>query len=282
MIDLHTHTFFSDGSLSVEELLRDARTHNIDILSITDHDTTDSIRHTSKIEIPKGMIIIPGIELSTDTYYLNKKTKIHLLGYGYDYDHPNLNKMIDDKYLLRKEDNKEYIEELISKFSFLSSEMFEDFQFGEYGWIRKLILKHLSKYISEEDKIILKEYLRNNMPNYRRYNFDIIESINMIHEAGGYTVFAHPYQTELEEKELNNLVKYLKENRLDGIETYHAESSIRDREISHRLSLEYDLYETGGSDFHHYVDQTMVGYGVDERVQDSELVKKLIKEGKIL
>ena len=50
------------------------------------------------------MIIIPGIELSTDTYYLNKKTKIHLLGYGYDYEHPNLNKMIDDKYLLRKED----------------------------------------------------------------------------------------------------------------------------------------------------------------------------------
>lgn len=282
MVDLHTHTIFSDGCLSIEQLLHDALECDIDIISITDHDTIDGTKHIVNNNLSTNITIIPGVELSTDTYYLDKRTKIHLLGYGYDYKNVLLNDSIKNKYIIRGEDNKEYIETLISKFSFLNPELFKDFEYGRFGYIRKNILKHIADKLSASDLNKLNEYLNQKKPNYRKYNFDIVEGIEIIHNAGGYAVFAHPHETELSREKLDALTKYLKENNLDGIETYHVDSIGEHRIIAHDLALKYDLYETGGSDFHCYEDQIKVGYGVPKEVNNAELVKKLIKERKTI
>ena len=282
MTDLHTHTTYSDGSLTVEELLKDAVENNIDIMSITDHDTTAVTRYTSNIITPEGITIIPGIEFSAESYYLNKKTRIHMLGYGYNHMDAYINRGIDNKYDTRGVTHKEYISDLIKKFPFLSTEMFEDFEYGRFGWIRKLILDHISDQLKEEDLKVLTQYLLENPAVYKNYSFDAIETIDMIHKAGGYAVFAHPYQTKLNHEELDLLTRYLKENNLDGIETYHAAASLEDREYAHLLSQKYELYETGGSDFHCYKDEIMIGHGVPQEVNNLQLVKKIIREGKTL
>ena len=86
MIDIHTHTKYSDGSSTVKELLEEAQIKELTLLSITDHNTIDAYRELSDPEtrnLFKGKII-PGIEITT-TY---NKEIIEILGYGFD-----LNKM---------------------------------------------------------------------------------------------------------------------------------------------------------------------------------------------
>lgn len=282
MIDLHVHSVYSDGFLTVEELIDNARINKVNIMSITDHDTILGIKEYAK-NINDKIIIIPGVEISTETYYLGKKTKIHLLGYGYDLYDESFNKMLTDLYKRHYNDNKEYIEKLIIKFKFLSSAFFDNFNYGRSGWLYKNILNYIYKYLTKEQFEELKEYLINNKPNYNKYNESVEDSIKLINECGGYSVLAHPQKCNLSEKELNILVKYLKENGLDGLETYHIESNDIDRKIIHDLAVKYGLYETGGSDFHSFIYGNGVG---DTNIRfpenyDPKLVKRLIKENKV-
>lgn len=283
MIDLHTHSTYSDGSLSINELVSNAVENKVDVMAITDHDTTLGVEEYSK-NIRDDIIVIPGVEFSTETYYLGKKTKIHMLGYGYKVYDKLINKILNDLYQRHYNDNKGYIEGLITKFSYLSSEFFIDFNYGKSGWLYKHILNCVNEYLSKEELEELREYLVNNKPNYNKYNEDVCDVIKLMKSVGGYTVFAHPQKCNLSEEELRTLVKYLIDNGLDGLETYHIDSTSSDRKIVHEIALEYGLYETGGSDFHSFVYGNSVGNPNIKFPEnyDSLLVKRLIKENKVL
>ena len=283
MIDLHTHTNHSDGMLTVNELIDNAVENKVKILSITDHDTISGVIEYSK-NINDSIIVIPGIEFSTDTYYLGRKTKIHMLGYGYNLNDERINNMLLLMHKRHYDDNKEYIEELIPKFSYLSSEFFANFNFIKGGWLYKHILKCVEEYLSTEQLNELREYMINNKPNYNRYNEAVEDVIKLMNSCNGYTVFAHPQKCDVTKDELASLVRYLANLGLSGLETYHIDSNPNDRKFIHGLALKYSLYETGGSDFHSF----QYGKGVgDKKINfpedyDPQLVKRMIKEKKIL
>lgn len=283
MIDLHIHSTYSDGTLTIEELISNGINNDVKIMSITDHDTVLGIQEYSK-NINDKIIIVPGVEISTETYYLGKKSKIHLLGYGYELYNELFNKMLCDLCKRHHDDNKEYIENLIPKFRYLSSEYFLGFNYGKSGWLYKSILNYVGKNLTKEQFEELREYLVNNKPIYNKYNECVEDVIKLIKDCGGYAVFAHPQKCNLTEEELNSLVKYLNDIGLDGLETYHIEALENDRNLIHNIALEYDLYETGGSDFHSFLYGTGVG---DLNINfpknyDPLLVKRLIKENKVL
>lgn len=285
MIDLHIHSIFSDGALSIEEIAEICRKKNIKTIAITDHDNFDSVKYIKSIELPSGKIFIPGVEMSTESYMLGKKTKIHLLGHGFDETNPKLIKTFADLHSRRSSDNQAYIEDLIKKYHFLSKEHFHDFDYGKYGWIKKLILIQLKNQITEEQQRILIQHLDSQKPTYHGYNQQAEEAIKVIKEAGGYVTFAHPPVSKLTEEELDRMVRHLKECGLDGIETYHSLSSPEQMAQCHKLALKYNLYETVGSDYH--LDDEFhieIGTGIDGNIIHTELplVKKLIKEGKVI
>ncbi len=91
-IDLHIHTSTgSDGNLSVEEVLREARKRNLDLISITDHDSIDAQAKAITLAKEHGIAYITGIELNvTFSYPGGKSVSLDFLGYGYDYDNPAL------------------------------------------------------------------------------------------------------------------------------------------------------------------------------------------------
>ncbi len=284
MIDLHTHTSCSDGILSVRELVGNAVKNNVEIISITDHDTIAGLSEYQNKYFRRDILVVPGVELSTETHYLGRKTKIHLLAYGYKVDDNKINKVLNQLYNRRCNDNMKYIEDLIRKFPFLSIEYFKDFDYGKYGWLSKKILRYINVYLNNEQLQLLKMYLTNNRPYYNRYNESIEDMLELIHSCNGYAVFAHPQKCDVNKEELQNLVEYLVNFGLDGLETYHIESNQNDRNYIHSLALKYDLYETGGSDFHSFKYANGVG---DQNIRfphnyEPLLVKKLIKENKVL
>lgn len=284
MIDLHTHTIYSDGILTVNELVNNAINNNVEVLSITDHDTIDGVSEYQKKYLKKDILFVSGVEFSTDTYYLGRKTKIHLLGYGYKVDDNSIKNVLYNLYNRRYNDNMEYIDALLKKFSFLSTTYFEGFNYGKYGWLYKYIINYVSDYLSNEQLEYLKDYLVNNKPHYNKYNESVEDMIALIHSCDGYSVFAHPQKCDVTSKELDILVKYLNNLGLDGLETYHIESNQENRKQIHKLALKYNLYETGGSDFHSFQYSTGVG---DLNINfpknyDYSFVKRLIKEKKVL
>ena len=148
MIDLHTHTVHSDGKLTVKELINNAIANNVKIISITDHDTISGVSEYQNMYLKKNLLVIPGVELSTDTYYLGRKTKIHLLGYGYKVGDQTLNQVLQGVYIRRFNDNKEYIENLVKKFQYLSMDYFDGFDYGKYGWLYRNILNYIKTFVS--------------------------------------------------------------------------------------------------------------------------------------
>jgi hypothetical protein len=94
-IDMHTHTIYSDGELTPEELIKQAKENNIGVFSITDHDTINALKYIDKnkenIDL-EYIQLIPGVELSAES----KKGTMHILGYNFDIRNQELNEVLDN------------------------------------------------------------------------------------------------------------------------------------------------------------------------------------------
>lgn len=279
MMDLHIHSKYSDGKYSIEEIVQKAKIKEISTIAITDHDNIESVKHIVDTLLLEKMLFVPGVELSTESFFFGDKMKIHLLGYGFNYKNQNLINSLDNIYCRRANDNKEYIESLTKLFDFINLDMFYNFDYGKYGWIKKLILEYISSYINNDDIEILNDYLISNKPIYHGYNFKIEEAIEMINNAGGYPVIAHPFRLNLDNDKLKILIEYLTNCGLKGIETYHNDSTIEQSKFYHSLAEMYNLLESGGSDFHS--DNFEI---VHEhlKTEDNTLVKRLVLEKKVM
>ena len=281
MIDLHIHSKYSDGILNITQIESEASKSNISILSITDHDNIESVDYIKKYKLSNVITFIPGIEMSTESYFFGDKIKIHLLGYNYDSNNKLLNKALLDIYSYRANANKEYILKLIKKFNYLSIDMFTDFDYGKHSWINKQILNRIYKTVEDSKINEIKEYLRGNKPHYIKYNFKIEEAIDILNNADGYSVIAHPHELKLSNNKLEELLKYLIDCGLKGIETYHNYASSEEVAYYHSLATKYNLYESGVSDFHNYENNQSIGCIYSELNYDNKFIKKLIKENKI-
>lgn len=279
MMDLHIHSVYSDGKYTIEKIMQNAQYNGVSIISITDHDNIESVKHIIDKLLLEKMLFIPGVELSTESYFFGRKMKVHLLGYGFDYQNQTLINSLNNIYYNRAVDNKEYIEKLIKLFPFLNLDMFHHFNYGKYGWIRKLILEYISPYINEHDKKILNDYLTLNKPTYRAYNFKLEEAIEIINNAGGYPVIAHPFHLNLDNDDLRMFIKHLTGCGLQGIEVYHNDATIEQSYFYHDLARMYGLLESGGSDFH---DGNYEVVYEQLKSEDNKLVKRLILEGKAI
>lgn len=281
MVDLHIHSSYSDGNFDLKKIIQIAQNSNITHLSITDHDNIESSKMIKKF-LPCDMFYVPGVELSTVSYLYGEKMKVHILGYGYNVENTELNNAISQIYSQRANDNYEYVVKLLEKFSFLSMSMFENFDYGKYGWIKKLVLNQVSSNLTIEDLRKLKEYLNCVKPIYHNYNFEVEEAIQYIKNAGGYPVIAHPFKLNLDELHIKSFIKYLVDCGLLGIEIYHNEMPQEKIVLYKNIAINNGLFESGGSDFHSYVYDSGLGTTNVEFNELSPFIKKLHKEKKFI
>lgn len=253
LIDMHTHTNYSDGDLSPQDLITLAIDKNIGVLAITDHDTIEGIKKVDRNDdliVNSGIKIINGIELSAKA----NKGRMHILGYGI-----NLNDEFLNKKMTVLKDNS--INSVLS----IMEQIKRDYgiRFG-YEDIKNLVnanhnlgrpdlAKLCVKYgyattIQDAfDKYLIEAY---NKTRKSGKGLEYQECLELISNSGGIPVLAHPKSLELTEKELMILLKDMISYGLKGIEVYHSSHTKEEMEYFLEIANKCNLLVSGGSDYH--------------------------------
>ena len=253
IIDMHTHTNYSDGDLSPQELIRLAIDKGIGTLAITDHDTIEGIKKINRNEniiVDSGIEIINGIELSAKT----DKGRMHILGYGIDLNNKSLNKKMT---VLR--DNS--INSVLSIMEQIKRDYGIRFGFDD---IKELVNTNHNLGRPDLAKLCVKYgYATTVQDAYDKYliaahnktrqngkGLQYQECLELIKDSGGIPVLAHPKSLELSEKEFLILLNEMISCGLKGIEVYHSSHSKKEMDYYLEIANKYDLLISGGSDFH--------------------------------
>lgn len=240
-IDLHMHTLYSDGAYTTKELIDKAKNANLDIVSITDHDSVFAIREAIEYGKEVGIEVIPGLEISTDI----EDKEVHLLGYFIDVEDEEL-----QKYLKFFRDERVYrAKRIIKKLRQLGLEItFEDVMKesnnSAVGRPHIAIAIYKLGFVSDYYEAFHK-YLRDNGPAYeRKIHISPQSALKLINDTGGLSFIAHP--GHLKESILMSLINA----GLDGIEVTHPSHNDYQRKFYRGIVNQYCLLESGGSDYH--------------------------------
>ena len=241
-VDLHTHTTYSDGTLSPEQLLKKASEKGLSALSITDHDSIEGCLEAHGLSKDYSIEIIDGIEFSC---YEDGK-EYHILGYNFDPGNKDLLRYLDEFRKAR------FIraEKIVKKLNYIGlnitfNEVLE--KAGKAPVARPHIASILvEKNLAESFKNAFWTYLVEGKPAYEpKANFTITQALSVLNKAGGVAILAHPgkYVTQ---DELSKIIRM----GIDGIETVHPSHDKATISFLKKIASQYWLIGTGGSDFH--------------------------------
>ena len=268
--DLHCHTTLSDGSLGIEEIIVQAKRTNIDVLSITDHDTLSSYNRAAVLGVRYGVKIISGVELSA--WDEERNCKVHILCYA-----PQKPDRLEGLCLksceIRKSCSKDMIEKVKELYP-ISTESVTKYAKSSKSIYKQHIMRALVNYgyavdlYGElSDRLFTKNGEGSILVTRRYPSVDFV--LDLIHSARGVAVLAHPCMFDNIE-----LCKQLAEkNKLDGIEVYHYSADENAQKLLLNIAKEHDLIVTGGSDFHGLYNAVPTHIG--SRTTDEENLNKL-------
>lgn len=245
--DLHTHSIYSDGTVSPAKILSEAKQIGLDAVALTDHNTIaglpDFIDTAKKLDI----IAIGGVELSTA--YNDKE--IHLLGLFVSPEHYNdVEGLAKEFHILKEISNIETIERLNDAGYLINyADVRHKNPTGNVNRAHiasELMAKGYVQSITEAFNTILSEAAGFYVPPAR---LQLIEAIRFLKEISALPIIAHPLK-DLTEPNLRSLLPIAIDAGLRGIEVYH--SSYDDSKIaaSKIIASEFNLLQSGGSDFH--------------------------------
>lgn len=236
--DLHTHTTFSDGSATPQELFDAAKQIGLSGLSITDHDTVDAYFNLPKTDLIIGI----GAEFSA---FLNDES-VHILGYDFILDHPSITEFCQ-KHKSRRFHRNLAILQNLKKLGIHISETdlysrFDDRTVGRPHIAQLLIEKGICQSMEQA----FKEYLAEGKKAFASgEKFSVQETIDVIHKAEGKAFIAHPHFIKK-----NHVIRELKKLPFDGIEVFYARYPKSDTVAWETLAKEKNWLISGGSDFH--------------------------------
>ena len=246
-IDLHTHTTFSDGSFSPTDLVSLANHQGLDILAITDHDTTAGLSEALEVTKDLSLELIPGIELSAQF----QDREMHILGYFINITDPHFQARLEALRSTRSTRILQILDQLHNLGMDVSLEEVE--QASGHGTIGRphiaqvLITHGYVTNMKEAFEQLLgsrgKAYVPREVPEAQ-------EIIQWIVDAGGVPVLAHPYWEGFNKEDSAKACQNLVEQGLQGLEVFYGTFSARHISFNLGLARRFELLMTGGSDFH--------------------------------
>ena len=266
--DLHIHTHFSDSTSAPQEVVEQAYAVGLSCISITDHDTVDGVAPTQLAAQELGIEVVAGIELSSQ---LNDKD-IHILGYFVDIRNEILNAELTRAQDARIDRMRRMIEKL------------KDLGIGNITLEEVCILTksksvgrpHLAVILLQKGWVAtlreaFEKYLGEGCPAYvEKYKMTPARAIELIRQAGGVAVLAHPMVTNRDE-----LIPSFVEQGLQGIEVYYPNYSANTINHYEGIARKYHLIMTGGSDAHGkakdntYIGKVRVSYSVVQQLKEA-------------
>jgi len=246
LIDLHTHSTASDGSMKPQELVRHAKRCGLAAIAITDHDTIDGIEEAVKEGLCLGVEVIPGLEISVDF-----NPEMHILGYfpGEAY------LKIKNTLVSLKRNRDERNPKIINRLNELGFDIsMEEVEKEAHGAITGRV--HIAKVLADKGYVAnveeaFKKLLLSGRPAYfKKEKLTPGQGIREIICAGGAAVLAHPIYLHKDIEELDGIVYELKTAGLTGIEAYYVDNTPEETRDLLNLAGKHKLLVTGGSDFH--------------------------------
>jgi len=255
-VDLHVHTQESDGLLSVEEVLNLAHVNNVQILAITDHESTHGIAKAESLAEDFKIKIIPGVELLTNY----QGHEVHLLGYFKDVNHPILQARLKEIREQRTSLAYEMVKCLKNDGLSLDWQDVER-EVGAEGAVSKghimRAIYHRENGYSQPDWRNIAAYFRPGGVAYLPYLKHTFEdAVDLIFASGGLPVLAHPGLL-VEPKIVFSLLAY----RPIGLEVYYGYWERRNTFIPYyaEIAEKFAILATGGSDYHGPFGQIQLG-----------------------
>jgi len=251
-VDLHNHSYYSDGVFSPNEVVRFADDAGCDLFALTDHDTTDGIDEAQNMADKLSVDLVTGVEISA--FWRNMT--IHIIGLDIDIDSDILQAGLVHNQQLRKERAKKIAlglwragikdalekTQALSKTDMLTRTHFAQMLIGE-GYCKDM-------------KSVFRRYLTGKKPGGVRVEWkNIDEVVGWIHAAGGQAVLAHPFRYRMTNTKIKNMIIDFKEVMGDGIEVVNATSTDEEISLSNQWAKEYKLLSSCGSDYHGWKNQ---------------------------
>lgn len=240
--DLHCHTTCSDGTVEPQAIIQLACDLGLQGLSITDHDTIEAYKQALPAAAAKNLPLISGIEFSA----VHRHTSIHVLGYSFTLDSPHLQEFCQRHHQRRELRNRAILKLLTFHEMPLSEEdvfsLSSQHSIGRPHIAWAMVQKG---YVSSIQKAF-QEYIGEGKPCYvPGQTFSVEETLEMIHQAQGLAIIAHPHLIEN-----SGILKELLHMPFDGIEGYYARFPRQAHERWLKIGANKNWIITGGSDFH--------------------------------
>ena len=250
-IDLHAHTTASDGTDAPAELVARAAAAGLNVLAVTDHDTTGGWDEALAAR-PPGLTIVPGVEFScVHSAADGRRISLHLLAYLVDEQHPGIRAEWARLRQARLTRGEQMVANLVAAgYPITWSQVAELAAGGSVG------RPHIGRALVQAGVVpdvnaAFRELLSSRQPYYvRKADTDVFTALRLVRDAGGIPVFAHPMARRRGPVVDDETVAAMTAAGLVGLEVEHPDHDPEDREHAARLARELGLVGTGSSDYH--------------------------------
>ncbi len=262
LIDLHVHSTASDGTASPRELAELALRQGLSAVAVTDHDTVLGYPELKEAGEELGIQTVPGIEISTKFH-----RAVHILGYYIDPHSPHLEPVLNWVVEDRDKRNREMCRLMAADGLPVNYEDMKQ-RFGEVigrpHFADLLVELGLAKNVKDA----FDRYVEKGQRYYvGRTILPIEQAIDIIRLSGGVPVLAHPFQYQLDDAGLRELIEHCIAQGLRGMECRYSGYGPEQSEYLEKLAEEYGLIKTGGSDYHgSNKPKIVLGRGIEENL----------------
>jgi 3',5'-nucleoside bisphosphate phosphatase len=248
-IDLHTHSSVSDGTDTPAELVHKARAVGLDVVGLTDHDTFDGLDEATAEGERLGIQVVRGMELSCS----RQGSSVHVLAYGADPSSPGL----AEEMALVRDGRLGRLAGVLAKLNALGVPVSEAEVMAQVGDSPSVGRPHIADALIKAGHVqdrqeAFDRFLADGGPAHvPRYTIELERGIDLIHQAGGLAVIAHPWGRGREHLLPPGVLQTLAhDHQLDGIEVDHQDHDAETRRQLRMLADSLGLLPTGSSDYH--------------------------------
>ena len=245
--DLHLHSYYSDGTQSPEYLVIKAKKLGISPIALTDHNTVKGIEEFMTAAKNFEVEAISGIEFSVD--YNGKE--LHLIGLCVKEKYfAEIEELMDEYLRIREQSNRGMVDALRADGYLIDYD--EIMRKSGNGYINRahIAAELVEKGYSTSVRDAFKTFLNKDGPYFRPRKFpNVFEMIEYIRKIGAVSILAHPF-LHFDEVGLRTFLTEAKKHGLDGMETVYTEFSEEQTALAQKIAKEFDLLESGGSDYH--------------------------------
>lgn len=253
-VDLHTHSNISDGTLSPQQLVEAAADKLIHTLALTDHDTMDGLVLAEEAAKNHEIKIISGVEISSQWSRpaTKKNYGVHIVALNVQNPEP-LQKALNQQKIIRAERSKQICDLLVP---LIGQDIYADVIAKVDNIPDRVTRTHIAKTLVEKGIVTrpqqaFDKYIKEGKKAYVKFDgLGLEETIQVIHDSGGFAVLAHPTRYDLSATNIRYLIEIFAKFCGDAVELPPAIDPSSTRQMVDRMIAEQGLKVSIGSDFH--------------------------------